>query len=80
MRVKSRAEFILNMKDYNIIYRSLNVDKNGERSKAKLYLAKDGLLLVIEAEDLTALRAAINAWLRLIKMSEEIISVLEVLV
>lgn len=78
MQVKSKAEFVIETKNPEIIYNSIRAEGEA-RSKAKLYLAKDGLLLRIEAEDLTALRAAINAWLRLIKMCEDIIGVLEVL-
>lgn len=76
MQIKSNAEFVIETKNPEIIYNSLKIEGSEVRSKAKLYLAKDRLLLRIEAEDLTALRAAINAWLRLIKMCEEIIEVL----
>ncbi|RLI73971.1 hypothetical protein DRO97_06520 [Archaeoglobales archaeon] len=77
MKLHSKAEFLIETENPEIIYNSLRIDYNEVRSKAKLYLAKDRLLLRIEAEDLTALRAAINAWLRLIRMCEEVLEVLE---
>ncbi|RLI77032.1 hypothetical protein DRP05_11385 [Archaeoglobales archaeon] len=76
MQIKSKAEFVIETKNSETIYNSIKIEGEA-RSKAKLYLAKDRLLLRIEAEDLTALRAAINAWLRLIRMCEEVIDVIK---
>ena len=77
-RLKLKAEFRFKMRDSEVIYNALKVDGDGNRSKAKLYLAKDEILLTIEAVDLTALRASINAWVRLIKVCDEIIDLIEV--
>lgn len=76
VKIMSRVEVKIKTNAFDIIYNALKVDEDKDRSKAKLYLTKDGLLLKIEAEDLTALRSAINVWLRLIKMCDEIIEVL----
>ncbi len=46
-------------------------------SRAKVYQSGKRLLLTIEAESVSDLRAAINSWLRLIKMCVEIEEVLE---
>ncbi len=45
-------------------------------SRAKIYQSGKKLLLTIEAESVSDLRAAINSWLRLIKMCVEIEEVL----
>jgi KEOPS complex subunit Pcc1 len=45
----------------------------GVRSNAKIYLKGDELLLRLEAEDLTSFRASLNAWLRFIKVCEEVL-------
>jgi KEOPS complex subunit Pcc1 len=67
------AEFVLECEDQDIIYNSLRV----EGIKAKIYLESTRLILKLEAEDITEMRAAINGWLRLIKMCEKIIEVLK---
>ncbi len=46
-------------------------------SRAKIYQSGRKLLLTIEAESVSDLRAAVNSWLRLIKMCVEIEEVLE---
>jgi len=73
-----RAEFVFEMDEEaaRIIHDSLKVEEDGSRSKAKIYLEQGRLMLTLEAEDLTALRAAVNAWLRFIKVCKEIIEVL----
>ncbi|WP_202319633.1 KEOPS complex subunit Pcc1 [Archaeoglobus neptunius] len=45
-------------------------------SRAKLYQSGERLVLEIEADDVSDLRAAINSWLRLIKMGVEVNEVL----
>ena len=60
-----------------IIYKALNVEDSGDRSKAKIYLEQGKLMLVIEADNLTALRASINTWLRLVKVCKDVVEVLE---
>ncbi|CAJ37259.1 KEOPS complex subunit Pcc1 [Methanocella arvoryzae] len=42
-----------------------------ERSKVSLEQSGDTLKLFVVAEDVVSLRAAINTWLRLIKISED---------
>jgi len=73
-----RAEFVFEIyqKTPKIIHDSLKVEEEGSKSKAKIYLEQGRLMLTLEADDLTALRAAVNAWLRFIKICKEIIEVL----
>lgn len=67
-----RAEFTLEGKESHLIYESLRMEKR----KANIYLRGDGLIIKLEADDVTELRAAINGWLRLIKMCEKMVEVL----
>ncbi len=73
-----KAEFVFEMDEEaaRIIHDSLKVEEDESRSKAKIYLEGGRLTLTLEADDLTALRAAVNAWLRFIKVCKEIIEVL----
>ncbi len=45
-------------------------------SRAKIYQSDSNLVIEIETEDVSDLRAAINSWLRLVKMCVEINEVL----
>ncbi len=45
-----------------------------ERSKVRLELAGDALRLSVVAEDLVSMRAAINTWLRLTRISEDMLN------
>ena len=53
---------------------SLEIETSpSKRSSASLRLVEGGLLLKIEAEDLTALRAAANSFLRFIDAAVEVL-------
>lgn len=67
------AEFIIKNENSELLYDALKV--NG--MKAKVYLKHLQLTIKLEADDITELRAAINGWLRLIKMCEKILEVLK---
>jgi|Deesub1362A_J573_1020465.scaffolds.fasta_scaffold76495_1 KEOPS complex subunit Pcc1 len=71
------GNFRFRFEDYEkakIIYAALKPEEGkGVRSNAKIYLKGDGLLLRLEAEDLTSFRASLNAWLRFIKVCEEVL-------
>lgn len=45
-----------------------------ERSKVSLEQSGDTLKLFVVAEDVVSLRAAINTWLRLIKIAEDMLN------
>jgi KEOPS complex subunit Pcc1 len=65
------AEFEFNEEDAEIIYQSLVVESFREipRTKIELSASDKKLKLVIHAEDLNALRSAINSYLRWINLS-----------
>lgn len=67
-----RAEFTLESKEAHLIYESLKI----ESRRANIYLREDGLIIELDADDVTELRAAINGWLRLTKMCEKMLEVL----
>ncbi len=56
-----------------ILYRALKVEERDAISKAKVYLEGGRLMLRLEADELSDLRAAVNAWLRLIKACLEVL-------
>lgn len=59
------------------IFKSIKQEEKEAISRAKVYQSEEKLVLEIEAEDVSDLRAAINSWLRLIKMCVEVEEVLK---
>lgn len=61
-----------------IIYDSLlpELGEDYQRSKSTLWLKNDVLFLNVEASDIVSMRAALNGWLRLIKISYEMNSII----
>jgi KEOPS complex subunit Pcc1 len=45
-----------------------------ERSRVSLDLSGDMLKLSVAAEDIVSMRAAVNTWLRLIRISEDMLN------
>jgi KEOPS complex subunit Pcc1 len=56
-----------------LIYRSLlpELEEDYQRTKSTLELKDTLLILKVEARDIVSMRAALNGWLRLIKISHE---------
>lgn len=84
MRLKSEAEFEFDFNDENtakVIYESVKKEAEslheGLRSFVTLNLKGKKLNLYICTKDIVTLRAATNTWLRLIKISEEMIKVIK---
>ena len=63
-------------KNARIIYEALlpELEEDYQRTKTSLSLNDDILILNIEANDIISMRAALNGWLRLIKIIYEICS------
>ena len=59
-----------------IIYQSLlpELEEEYQRTRSTLILEQDILILKVEANDIVSMRAALNGWLRLIKISCEMSS------
>ncbi|MCQ1538417.1 hypothetical protein FTO68_05370 [Methanocalculus taiwanensis] len=68
------AEFTFTTPYAPILYQALApeaADETGERSHATITRNGDRLNLTVTAGDIPALRAALNMWLRLITIAEE---------
>lgn len=64
-------------KDWLEVLAGVFVEKpEDRRSRAKVYLTHDEFVIEVEATDLTALRASINAYLRLIRACVETLEVI----
>ncbi len=76
------AEFEIDAgRNTGIIYEALlpELGEDYQRTKTTLEL-KDGLLVLkVEANDIVSMRAALNGWLRLVKITTEMCSVTQVI-
>lgn len=72
MLILAEFEFELGS-NANIIYESLipELNQDYQRTRATLYLEHHKLILKITAQDIISMRAALNGWLRLIRIAEE---------
>ncbi len=73
-----RAEFSFEFGDVaSMIYHALLPEtlEAFPRSRAALSVNHGMLHLIVDAEDITALRAALNTWLRLIKVACEMVEI-----
>jgi KEOPS complex subunit Pcc1 len=63
------------------IYEALlpELGEDYQRTKANLKLKENLLILNVEAHDMVSMRAALNGWLRLIKIAHEICSITQVI-
>ena len=63
-------------KDARIIYEALlpELEEDYQRTKTALKLNDGKLILNVEANDIISMRAALNGWLRLIKITYEMCS------
>ncbi len=71
------AEFEFEAGSYaRIIYEALlpELGEDYQRTKTALRLENNKLILNVEANDMVSMRAALNGWLRLIKITHEIIT------
>ena len=72
--MKVFAEFRFDAgKDARIIYETLTPElgEDYQRTKTTLLLQDDVLVLNVEANDVVSMRAALNGWMRLIKITYE---------
>ena len=71
------AEFVFETPYADKIYRVLAPEAGsdpGEKSYVELTATADAIQLKINAEDVSAMRASLNMWLRLIAVSSEILA------
>ena len=67
--------------DARIIYEALlpELEEDYQRTKTTLKLAGNVLFLNVEANDMVSMRAALNGWLRLVKITYEMRSITQVM-
>lgn len=65
--------------DVQVVYRSLKpeMEASHQRSATELEIQSNSLLLRIYSDDLVSMRAALNGWLRLIKIAVEMNETIE---
>jgi KEOPS complex subunit Pcc1 len=70
------AEFVFESDNANEIYQALVPELNDElhRSNVGLIEENDSIRLKIRGEDIVSLRAALNTWIRLVKIAFEMVS------
>ncbi|HVN65525.1 MAG TPA: KEOPS complex subunit Pcc1 [Methanomicrobiales archaeon] len=78
--MRHSAAFTMSTPAAGEIYRSLAPEmvEIGPRSEVRVtLLGDDRLVLSVTAEDIPSLRAALNLWLRLISVAEEMLAIAE---
>ncbi|MCZ7392461.1 MAG: KEOPS complex subunit Pcc1 [Candidatus Methanoperedens sp.] len=80
MLVLAEFEFDLGT-DAGIIYESLlpELEEEYQRTKTTLESQNNVLILKVEAGDFVSMRAALNGWLRLVKITTEMCSITQVI-
>lgn len=78
--MKGRAEFVFQVVDRRRardIFRALSPEMEDEihRSNVDLILCEDSIKLELKGDDVVSLRAALNTWMRLIKIAFEMVDI-----
>jgi KEOPS complex subunit Pcc1 len=78
--MKGRAEFFFQARDQKSardIYRALSPEMEDEihRSNVDLVLCEDSIRLELCGDDVVSLRAALNTWMRLLKIAFEMVDI-----
>ena len=73
----SRAEFIFETKSPEMIWQALSpeMDDDLHRSNIEMVLRDCSLDLTIGGDDVVSLRAALNTWIRLVKIAFEMVNI-----
>jgi KEOPS complex subunit Pcc1 len=75
--MKGCAEFTFEVEEPGWIYRALNPELEDELARSNVDIAPgDGSIkLRIEGNDIASLRAALNTWIRLVKIAIEMVNI-----
>jgi len=75
--MKGCIEFLFETEEPEKIYRALIPELEDElhRSRVNLKLCSKGIGLLIYGSDIVSLRAALNTWVRLIKIAFEMVNI-----
>lgn len=71
IEVRGRKEWL------EVISKTFVDEVEERRSRAKIYLTPESLVVEIDADDLAALRASVNSYLRLLRACVETLEVME---
>jgi KEOPS complex subunit Pcc1 len=75
--MKGCAHFIFKADRPEQIFQALAPELEDElsRSKVRMTLGQDSIRMIIEGDDIVSIRAALNTWIRLIKVAFEMASI-----
>ena len=75
--MKGRAEFIFETEAAGLVCQALKpeMDDDLHRSNVEMVLRDCSLDLIIRGEDVVSIRAALNTWIRLIKIAFEMVNI-----
>ncbi len=75
--MKGCLNLIFETKNPNIIYDALapELDEDIQRSNVDLFKGQNSIELCLKGEDVTSLRAAVNTWIRLVKIAFEMVNI-----
>ncbi len=75
--MKGCADLVFEVDDPKRVYEALAPETLDlvQRSEIRLETCEEGIRLCVESEDVVSLRAALNTWVRLIKIAMEMVLV-----
>jgi KEOPS complex subunit Pcc1 len=75
--MRGRAEIIFELPDSEVVLNALKpeLDDDLHRGRVEIRAANNGLLLTVEGDDVVSLRAALNTWLRLVRICVEMVEI-----
>ena len=75
--MRGRADLVFEVDDPERVYNALAPEAldQVQRSEIQLETFEGGILLSVESEDVVSLRAALNTWIRLVKIAMEMVLV-----
>lgn len=75
--MKGRAEVVFELPDSEVVFRALEpeLDDDIHRGKVAIRAEDDGMVLIVESDDVVSLRAALNTWLRLVRICVEMVEI-----
>ena len=75
--MKGRADLIFEMEEPEAVYEALVPESEDEvqRSEIRIEMCPEGIRLSVKSEDVVSLRAALNTWIRLVKIAWEMVKV-----
>jgi KEOPS complex subunit Pcc1 len=75
--MRGRADLVFEVDDPDRVYEALAPEslEQVQRSEIRLETCEGGLRLTVESEDVVSLRAALNTWIRLVKIAMEMVLV-----